>query len=525
MPNTRNSQKSGQIPKSKKSEKSNKDSCQSKMDTFVHTSTKDTNTLDKVVDETTIVHSSSSLSIAATDQAMETTLSTSPSIAATDQAMETTLSTSTAALDGIENVEVTDITALQTVLGQILKAVKPIGNMSSKINELVSDVRNFEKSLSDQKNRIDALESSVNFNDHTLREIKARTEVIEENQVTKDQMAAFELAYAKENAELRKHIIKLEEYSRRNNLIFHGIPEKENERCEDDIKSFLVEKLGIADAQSRIIINKAHRIGQRKAIVTRPIIVQFIYSAQVFEVFSKRMSLKHHATTSTSIANKTKSSLFITRDFPDDVVRTRKQLQQVLKVAKRIDPTSHLSKDKMIFNNKAHTLADCYKSEPLKVEQLGSVHQMESVLFHGRFCPLSNFFPSKFHLDGNYYDCVEQYFQHQKAKFCGAWSIAYQIMHVADPVDMKKLGDSLGKDCWPKEIQMMEMKKALTAKFSQNHNLAKFLLDTGSKTIVECNKFHSFWGNGRSLYDKGALKGTGENKLGITLEEIRAGLN
>ena len=97
------------------------------MDTFVNTSTKDSNTLDKVVDETTIVHSSSS-----------------PSIAATDQDMETTLFTSTAALDGIENVEVADITALQTVLGQILKAVKPIGNMNSKINELVSDVRNFE---------------------------------------------------------------------------------------------------------------------------------------------------------------------------------------------------------------------------------------------------------------------------------------------------------------------------------------------------------------------------------------------
>ena len=90
---------------------------------------------------------------------------------------------------------------------------------------------------------------------------------------------------------------------------------------------------------------------------------------------------------------------------------------------------------------------------------------------------------------------------------------------------MNKLGDSLGKDCWPKEIQLMEMKEALTAKFSQNHNLAKFLLDTGSKTIVECNKFDSFGGNGHSLYDKGALKGTGEKKLGITLEGIHAGLN
>ena len=67
-----------------------------------------------------------------------------------------------------------------------------------------------------------------------MREIKATIEVIEKNQITKDKVATFELAYAKENAELRKHIIKLEEYSSHNNLIFHDIPEKENERCKED---------------------------------------------------------------------------------------------------------------------------------------------------------------------------------------------------------------------------------------------------------------------------------------------------
>ena len=114
----------------------------------------------------------------------------------------------------------------------------------------------------------------------------------------------------------------------------------------------------------------------------------------------------------------------------------------MLKVAKKIEPTSHLSKAKRIFNNKANTLADCYKSEALRVEQLGSVHHMESVWMEIIMIVWNNF-------------------QHQKAKYCGARSIAYQIMHAADPVDMKKLGDSLAKDCWPKEIQMMETKKSL----------------------------------------------------------------
>ena len=188
-------------------------------------------------------------------------------------------SSQTSVSDPETNIEITDMASVQKALGQILKAVKPISNMNSQIDNLVLDVRRFEKSLSDQKQRIDNLQASVDFNDKTIKDFKDKIEPIVKNQVTRDQMTAMELAFAKENVELRRHIIKLEEYSRRNNLMFHGIPEKENEQCVDEIMSFLVDKLGIMDAQSRIIINKAHRIGQRKAAPPRPIIVQFIYSA------------------------------------------------------------------------------------------------------------------------------------------------------------------------------------------------------------------------------------------------------
>ena len=540
MPNTRNSDKKGKSSKSEKNSVSNKASCQNKMDNFLTKASMDTDTVSRATVEKT---TASTVSVDTTVQTLKFPSQTSPPSRAEievstaigeattvssestnngDSTVQAIESPSQASTDPDKiNVEVTDMASVQTVLGQILKAVKPISNMSCQINNLVSDVRKFEKSLSEQSNRMDNLETRVGFNDQGIKDLDEKVENIVKNQATKDHLTAMELAFAKDNAGLRKHISKLEEYSRRNNLIFHGIHEKDNEQCEDEIKSFLVDKLDIVDAHTRIIINKAHRIGPKKAGPPRPIIVQFIYSAQVSEVFSKKMSLKEYISDTSSQKQK-KSAFFITRDFPDDIVRTRKQLQQVLKIAKKIDPTSHLSKDKLIFNKKAHSLADCYKSEVLKVEQIGSLHHIDSVLFHGRFCPLSNFFPSKLLLGEKYFQSVEQYFQYQKARFCGDWSVAYQIMHATDPVEMKKLGDSLGNDCWPKDIQIKEMKTALIAKFTQNQHPAKFLRDTGNKTIIECNKFDSFWGNGRSLYDKRAVKGTGENRLGAILEDVRA---
>ena len=118
MPNTRNSKKSGKAStaESNTHKESKKNSCQRKMDSFLNTETKDINASEKV-DETITVASSDG----------SNTLSSS----VTEQTMETALPTSTNPIEGLENVEVTDMAALQTVLGQILNAVKPIGKMNS----------------------------------------------------------------------------------------------------------------------------------------------------------------------------------------------------------------------------------------------------------------------------------------------------------------------------------------------------------------------------------------------------------
>jgi len=60
------------------------------------------------------------------------------------------------------------------------------------------------------------------------------------------------------------------------------------------------------------------------------------------------------------------------------------------------------------------------------------------------------------------------------------------------------------------------MKLVLRAKFSQHTHLMQMLIDTGDAQLVEDSPYDAFWGIGRD--------GTGQNQLGLLLQEIRAEL-
>ena len=87
------------------------------------------------------------------------------------------------------------------------------------------------------------------------------------------------------------------------------------------------------------------------------------------------------------------------------------------------------------------------------------------MLFQSRFSPFSNFYPSSFVVDDKYYQCAEQYFQAEKARFLGRTSVACQIMYSHDSANMKSLGNQLEGEAWPIDLQEAAMRRALLAKF------------------------------------------------------------
>ena len=187
-------------------------------------------------------------------------------------------------------------------------------------------------------------------------------------------------------------------------------------------------------------------------------------------------------------------------------------------VADRIAaPQRLLYQNGQFFNDGASknrwNLVGCYTIPELKVERIGLVQRQDVVMFHGRFCPFSNFYPCEFVVSGIKYNCVKQYFQKKRADYSGTLSYSLQISHSSDPAEMKAINKPLEKSFWPEELQYNAMKEALLAKFQQNDRLRSLLKDTDDRTVIECNKYDTYWGNGHSIFHKEARYGTGQNKL------------
>jgi conserved hypothetical protein, ribA/ribD-fused len=149
---------------------------------------------------------------------------------------------------------------------------------------------------------------------------------------------------------------------------------------------------------------------------------------------------------------------------------------------------------------------------------------MTITLFY-RNSPFSNFYPSKFYLDGEYFLTVEHYFQFSKAKYFKDELRANKILIAVTAMEAKRLGHSVtqfDKSKWD-EISFTIMKRGVTAKFSQNGFLKRFL-QRSQGIIAEASSTDTKWGIGLAENDPEAFsqeKWKGENLLGKILMEIR----
>jgi N-glycosidase YbiA len=135
----------------------------------------------------------------------------------------------------------------------------------------------------------------------------------------------------------------------------------------------------------------------------------------------------------------------------------------------------------------------------------------KQIKFHGYKHPLSNFYESNFRIGTFIYPTVEHYYQSQKS------NDSYERMDIlmADtPKEAKEMGKYIEdiKENWD-DKKLIYMWKGLYAKFTQNHHLKKYLLDTKDVELVENSPVDSYWGRGKNW--------DGENKLGKMLMKLR----
>lgn len=139
----------------------------------------------------------------------------------------------------------------------------------------------------------------------------------------------------------------------------------------------------------------------------------------------------------------------------------------------------------------------------------------------------SNWYPSKFIVDGISYWCVEQYMMAQKAKLFDDYETLSEIMQSKYQKEIKALGrkvHNFDSKIWDENKEKI-VYEGNFAKFSQNPNLRQKLLDTKDAILAEASPFDKIWGIGLSERDGVIIYNPnnwqGENLLGFILMKVR----
>ena len=142
----------------------------------------------------------------------------------------------------------------------------------------------------------------------------------------------------------------------------------------------------------------------------------------------------------------------------------------------------------------------------------------------------SNFYETNFTLDGVEYKSAEHAFQAIKARTFGDETHFGKILKAKSAQSAKSFGKKVSgfkDDVWTPEKKEGIMKQIVRAKFTQNLELRKKLVDSGDKILANADARDKFWGVGTSATTaiaKDPSKWKGENRLGKMLMELRTEL-
>lgn len=181
------------------------------------------------------------------------------------------------------------------------------------------------------KSNIKGVEKSVDEIWATIEDMKEATKALKDSKtVQEDEMQELRALLTKTKAELKEErdkVIELEDYTRRENLKFHNIPESEEEGVNHSPKqvilSILQKELQMDTAQIRF--HAVHRIGKRKENKHRPIIARFVCREDRDQVFARKKGIKE----STRFKD-----AYITADYAKAIQDERRKLIKAMFKAK-----------------------------------------------------------------------------------------------------------------------------------------------------------------------------------------------
>ena len=158
---------------------------------------------------------------------------------------------------------------------RIRLSVAKINNIENFVHEINKKVETLETKMNEIDTKVTDVEKSTDFVSKEFEDTKAKLKSADEeikrlNSKSKDFEAKVKNLET-QNQALENKTDDLEARSMREILLFHGLPETNNENCELLVKRFFVDQLNI---DKEIILDRAHRLGKPRGR-TRPIVVKF----------------------------------------------------------------------------------------------------------------------------------------------------------------------------------------------------------------------------------------------------------
>ena len=151
---------------------------------------------------------------------------------------------------------------------------------------------------------------------------------------------------------------------------------------------------------------------------------------------------------------------------------------------------------------------------------------MSFTFFFTDSSPFSQWYRCSFTVDGNTFNCAEQFMMYGKAKLFGDAETAALILAADHPREHKALGRKVKRfdeAIWKREREAIVL-AGNRAKFTQNPELEQVLRATAGTTLVEASPYDRIWGIGLAATDPRAQDVTqwkGMNLLGKILTQLR----
>ena len=228
--------------------------------------------------------------------------------------------------------------------------------LENKIDKLVSDQNQFQENLTKQFGDFKEaqLASQKTFTDNykdTLElitaEAKQALSIAKTLQNTVQNLQKKLAEQHEANRLLKERVSDLECYSRKQNLIFDGLEETENENCEKKVLPLIKKDLGINVNENALIA--CHRLGQKTEGVVRPVMVRFLNTKTRNSVWEKK--------------SKIRKGVSLKENFSEEVEERRRVLYPIYRKAKTMEKYKKkikLVKDKLIIQSKPYTVSNLH---------------------------------------------------------------------------------------------------------------------------------------------------------------------